>query len=139
MFEKSCPPTHSPAEHIAAHRSKINSSPPVNTALVKGSFYGQLASPRAEISCTAPGCIHLRVGIALYSTVWRLEGFTSSHQQCVFFSSTPEQKSLLYCILQRVYLGSRCQATSRQGLFARSLMGSQVAGFLENSSSWGFE
>lgn len=96
-----------PAEHIAAHWSKTNPSPPVNTTSVKGSFYGQIVSPRAKIFCTRglhkSLCWH-QCNSSVYKsrknvrrfecwpTVWCLRGFSSSHQQCVFFDQNWSRK-----------------------------------------------
>lgn len=51
----------SSVEHVATHWSKTCLSLPANKTLLRGRFYAQLTSLRAEISCSAPGCTDLNI------------------------------------------------------------------------------
>lgn len=77
---------HSSENHVRSHifcraccsthgQRLIWALPPVNATLLKENFYGQLASPRDDISCAAMGCINLYVHTNIVVLYRRAEGF----------------------------------------------------------------
>lgn len=77
---------HSSENHVRSHifcraccsthgQRLIRALPPVNATLLKENFYGQLASPRDDISCAAMGCINLYVHTNIVVLYRRAEGF----------------------------------------------------------------